>query len=199
MSAAISNVPEFDEILKRSGWTPPPPRQAPLRSPPKARPKDLTPQECQEHLAQFSPQELDQFKSQPLTMQVYADEMVPVWRKFIAEEIERACAPLREKIAELEARPMPGFKYVGIWRAGNLYRQGEFVTHMGSLFIAQRNATEKEMPEDGSGAFVLCAKRGRDAKLPKDVHDAVRDIQRMVKEEKNRAAPRTGDGVATER
>jgi len=38
------------------------------------------------------------------------------------------------------------------------------VTFAGSLFIAQRTTTSTERPEDGSDAFRLAVKRGRDGK-----------------------------------
>lgn len=50
----------------------------------------------------------------------------------------------------------------GTFKAGQTYPKGGSVTYGGSLFIAQRETLPTERPEDGSGAFRLAVKRGRD-------------------------------------
>lgn len=51
----------------------------------------------------------------------------------------------------------------GTFKTGQAYERGDAVTYGGSLFTAQRSTTSSERPEDGSGAFRLAVKRGRDA------------------------------------
>jgi integrin beta 3 len=51
----------------------------------------------------------------------------------------------------------------GVFRDGTPYQQGDGVSFGGSFFIAQRAVTT-ERPEDGSGAWRLAVKRGRDGR-----------------------------------
>jgi len=51
--------------------------------------------------------------------------------------------------------------YVGVWKDGEFYDEGDCVTFAGSMFIAQTDTTAK--PEDGQD-WKLCVKRGRDAR-----------------------------------
>jgi hypothetical protein len=57
---------------------------------------------------------------------------------------------------------MPTLIDRGIFKAGQVYERGDTITYGGSLFIAQRDTLPTEKPEDGSGAFRLAVKRGRD-------------------------------------
>jgi hypothetical protein len=50
----------------------------------------------------------------------------------------------------------------GTFKMGDTYKHGDAVTYGGSLFIAKRDTLSTEKPEDGSGAFRLAVKRGRD-------------------------------------
>jgi collagen type III alpha len=50
----------------------------------------------------------------------------------------------------------------GTYKSGAVYERGDTITYGGSLFIAQRDTLPTEKPEDGSGAFRLAVKRGRD-------------------------------------
>lgn len=51
----------------------------------------------------------------------------------------------------------------GIFKAGTSYKKGDSPTYGGSVFTAQRDTLPTERPEDGSGAFQLTVKRGRNA------------------------------------
>jgi hypothetical protein len=75
--------------------------------------------------------------------------------KFIAERI----APLEQRIATIEQRPVP--KYVGVWKRETVYPAGSFVTHHGSTWHANISAEGIE-PGSGSTTWTLTAKRGRD-------------------------------------
>ena len=51
----------------------------------------------------------------------------------IVAGIKAGTAPLEKRIAELEARTV--VKTAAAWRSGNVYREGEIVTHRGSAWI----------------------------------------------------------------
>ena len=57
---------------------------------------------------------------------------------------------------------LPFVVYSGVFDAEKQYQKGELVTHGGSLWHCNGNAEGK--PEDDSGAWTLCVKKGRDAK-----------------------------------
>jgi hypothetical protein len=78
---------------------------------------------------------------------------------FIAERIEQATKPLRERIIELEKR---GVDYKGVYQRAALYRRGDIVTHDGSMFVAITDIEPNEAPGNG-GAWCLAVKRGQDA------------------------------------
>ena len=78
---------------------------------------------------------------------------------FIAERIEQATKPLRERIIELEKR---GVEYKGVYQRAALYRRGDIVTVEGSLFIAIANVEPNEAPGNG-GNWQLAVKAGKDA------------------------------------
>lgn len=65
----------------------------------------------------------------------------------------------REKRHEIT---FPVFLDAGVFKMGECYEPGDALTYGGSLFVAQRNTLPTEKPEDGSGAFRLAVKRGRD-------------------------------------
>lgn len=54
----------------------------------------------------------------------------------------------------------------GVYKSGETYEAGDCLTYGGSMFIAQRSTRPTEKPEDGSGAFRLAVKRGRDGGTP---------------------------------
>ncbi|MGE4254820.1 MAG: hypothetical protein AB7E84_06355 [Xanthobacteraceae bacterium] len=73
--------------------------------------------------------------------------------------IMRAVAPhikeLRDKIAALEARPVP--KFVGPFRQGQAYRELSFCVHAGSLWVCKSDTVLKP---GQSSDWQLVAKRG---------------------------------------
>jgi hypothetical protein len=86
------------------------------------------------------------------------DELCRALSVFIAERIEAATKPLRERIIELEKR---GVDYKGVYQRAALYRRGDIVTHDGSMFVAITDIEPNELPGNG-GAWCLAVKRGQD-------------------------------------
>jgi hypothetical protein len=98
--------------------------------------------------------------------------------------ISREVAPLRERVAAIESRPplpgppgppgadgkdgrdgdpgRPGLQYLGVYQEGKSYDVGDIVTYAGSAWHCNEATTTR--PGDGSAAWVLMVKRGRDAK-----------------------------------
>ena len=64
-----------------------------------------------------------------------------------------------QKTSEIE---LPQVVYSGVFDAEKQYQKGELVTHGGSMWHCNGDAVGK--PEDDSGAWTLCVKKGRDAK-----------------------------------
>ena len=77
---------------------------------------------------------------------------------FIAERVEQATKPLRERIIELEKR---GVDYKGTYQRATVYRRGDIVTVDGSMFVAITDIEPNEEPGKG-GKWVLAVKRGQD-------------------------------------
>jgi hypothetical protein len=75
-------------------------------------------------------------------------------------EIADRVAELDDAVAALEARK--SLFYAGVWEADESYEEGDFVTDRGSLWHANRATSAR--PGDGSGAWTLAVKRGKDAK-----------------------------------
>ena len=91
---------------------------------------------------------------------------------------------LRERVAVLETRPLlpgppgqdgapgpagtdgaaglPGLAFRGVYLEGQVYEPGELVTHAGSSWHCNTPTTTK--PGDGSKAWTLMVKRGKDGK-----------------------------------
>lgn len=88
---------------------------------------------------------------------------------------------LRERVAVLETRPplagppgtdgapgpagadgSPGLVFRGVYLDGQIYERGHLVTHAGSSWHCNDTTTTK--PGDGSKAWTLMVKRGRDGK-----------------------------------
>ncbi len=65
---------------------------------------------------------------------------------------------LEKRVADLEARP--SLEYRGVWGAAEQYRNGNAVTHDGSMWIATAG-TKGVRPGDGAN-WKLAVKRGRD-------------------------------------
>jgi hypothetical protein len=82
--------------------------------------------------------------------------LVPVLREKFTAQIEEAVAPLRRRIAELEAEPSA--KWLGVWREGKSFRAGSLVTHQGGLWHAE--TTTMNRPGDASGDWKLAVKKG---------------------------------------
>lgn len=67
-------------------------------------------------------------------------------------------ARIEARFAELQVRTFADV-YRGVFRAGDMYKRGEFATWDGSLHLALADTTDKPMT---SGAWQLVTKRGRD-------------------------------------
>lgn len=78
----------------------------------------------------------------------------------IATFIESRVAPLRQRIDELEHKT-ENFKYVGVYESGEVYREGNFCTHQGSLWHC---LTDTSSPPGTDATWQLCCKRGKDAR-----------------------------------
>jgi hypothetical protein len=79
--------------------------------------------------------------------------------------IERVRGRIDERIDSVEARvqtleAQTNLKYLGVWKQGNTYSVGSFVTDHGSVWHASR-ATNLRPGSDDS--WTLAVKRGRDA------------------------------------
>ena len=92
---------------------------------------------------------------------------------------------MRERLAVLETRPLvpgppgpagqdgapgqdgtPGLEYCGVFSDGQTYAHGQLVTSGGATWHCNEPTTTK--PGDGSKAWTLMVKRGRDGKDGKD-------------------------------
>lgn len=99
----------------------------------------------------------------------------------VLEAVRGELATVRERIAVLETRPpvpgpagepgppgkdgadgKPGLAYVGVYQDGKAYEPGELVTWAGSCWHC--NEATRTRPGDGSPAWTLAVKRGRDGK-----------------------------------
>jgi hypothetical protein len=76
----------------------------------------------------------------------------------LRDAINAAVMPLRDRIAELEARP--ALKYCGVWSEG-VYQEGHFVSHGGSLWACKRATLGKPGQSDD---WQLAVKRGADGR-----------------------------------
>ena len=93
-------------------------------------------------------------KGQMITAAVAA--FAPVIKGFVANEIQRATAPLLARVAELEARAVP--RWCGPFIEGKYYGELSFVVCSGALWVAE-HATAVRPGGDNSG-WRLCCKRG---------------------------------------
>jgi hypothetical protein len=76
----------------------------------------------------------------------------------INDHVTKRLGPLLARIAELESRTA-NFRYCGVFRQGDSYALGNFVTHDGSVWHANRDTDET--PGTPGGAWQLAVKRGR--------------------------------------
>lgn len=100
-------------------------------------------------------------------------------------ELERTVVTLREKVAVLEARPplpgpagqdgapgppgqdgAPGLEYCGVFAEGQAYGRGQLVTWAGATWHCNEATTTK--PGEGSKAWTLMVKKGKDGRDGKD-------------------------------
>ena len=77
--------------------------------------------------------------------------LAPVIRDYVASQVQ----PLREKIAQLEARP--ALEYRGVWKSGEPYKAGSAVTDQGGLWIAKVATSARP---GSSSDWQLCVKSG---------------------------------------
>lgn len=88
-------------------------------------------------------------------------------REHVKQKLEPVLAELGEVKAELASlqdvvRSEKSLKYRGVHEPNVAYDTGDTVTHGGSLWHC--NALTKERPGEGSKAWTLAVKRGRDGK-----------------------------------
>lgn len=83
----------------------------------------------------------------------------PVLREALAERDQRITI-LERRLSEIEARPV--LRDGGVYSSKHSYREGDCVTHAGSLWVAQR-ATNGIKPGT-SETWRLAVKKGRDAR-----------------------------------
>ena len=81
-------------------------------------------------------------------------ELIRALAVFVKERVEQACAPLRERIIELEKR---GLSYCGVYQRAAVYRRGDVCTHDGSMFVAVADVAPNQVPGQG-GVWVLSVK-----------------------------------------
>jgi hypothetical protein len=93
-----------------------------------------------------------------LALRFVITETLEVWQH-ISEIVDRVDR-IGTAVAALERRK--SLFYAGVWEAGESYQEGDFVTDRGSLWHANRATSAR--PGDGSGAWTLAVKRGKDAK-----------------------------------
>ncbi len=82
-----------------------------------------------------------------------ADRLAAGVRAYVA----RSVAPLSARLATIESKGWP--EYLGTHQAGRTYLRGQFVTHDGSLWHANRETSTKPP----GGDWTLAVKKGTDA------------------------------------
>src|SRR5262245_33335989 len=89
----------------------------------------------------------------------------------IVEEVKRATESIRQEVsrlslelkqAEIKVREM---RYAGVWTDRATYRQGNFVSHAGSMWHCNLDDVAT-MPGSDPHAWTLCVKRGADTSRP---------------------------------
>jgi hypothetical protein len=88
------------------------------------------------------------------------EELTRAIAVFVAERIEQATKPLRERIIELEKR---GVNYCGVYQRAALYRRGDIVTVDGSMYVAIADVEPNQAPGNGNN-WQLCVKKGADGR-----------------------------------
>jgi hypothetical protein len=74
----------------------------------------------------------------------------------LGNEVFAPLEALQKRVEQLEATQL---KYVGIWRKGLSYLEGNLVTHSGSMWLC-RAPTEGATPGSGSPHWKLVVKKG---------------------------------------
>jgi hypothetical protein len=82
--------------------------------------------------------------------------------QIIHDEIERAIAPLRQRIAELEAK---GVSYCGVFQRAQGYRRGSIVTFENNMHVAIKDTEPGDMPLQCS-SWQLCLRGAQAARAP---------------------------------
>jgi hypothetical protein len=112
------------------------------------------------------------------------DARVAVFVRDAELSIAKDVGAIRERVVALETRPplpgpagppgepgrdgkdgepgTPGLRYLGVYTVDHTYTVGDIVTYSGSAWHC--NTATDTRPGDGSAAWVLMVKRGRDAK-----------------------------------
>jgi hypothetical protein len=75
------------------------------------------------------------------TLRYVLKGLCDIVREYVGRSLDARCAPLEARIKELEARGE--LKYCGVWREGDEYARGNFVTTSGSLWHAEANTTSR--------------------------------------------------------
>ena len=86
------------------------------------------------------------------------EAMMEAIGQVLIEEIERAVAPLRLRIAELEQR---GVEYLGVYQRALSYRRGSFVTFDNNLHVAVTDVEPNQIPLQCS-SWQLCLRGTHD-------------------------------------
>ena len=86
-------------------------------------------------------------------------DLAEITREYVTLKIAEAVAPLREKIAALEARP--DIKYCGTWHDSTTYEPGDFTTFAGSMWHCRARCHGRR-PGEAPDAWQLAVKRGAD-------------------------------------
>lgn len=111
------------------------------------------------------------------------------------KERDAKIAALTERVGELEQRfaMVPSIKFAGPWRDGVGYVAGSAVVRGGSLYLAVRDAAPGECPgiyggaddadegEHAPTAWRLCAKRGKDGVVPRDIEGRIRRLEDLAR------------------
>ena len=90
----------------------------------------------------------------------HVDDRFKTLMPAIGKFVESRMAPLRQRIAELEAKT-ENFRYVGVYETGNDYHAGNFVTHSGSLWHCQADTSSTPGTD---ATWTLCVKRGKNGR-----------------------------------
>jgi hypothetical protein len=77
----------------------------------------------------------------------------------LGDEVFPQLEALRKRVEQLEATHM---KYVGVWKQGTPYREGNFVTYKGAMWACR--ADNESATPGKSPAWQLAVKSGRDGK-----------------------------------